>query len=326
MQTIIITGGMGYIGSHVYVELYDKYKVVIIDKKSNILTAFPGFVFYQMDLLDKDGLDEIFQKYKPYAVLHFAGLKSIKESIKEPLRYYQNNVISTLNILEMMNKYECYNLIFSSSATVYGKQDPPFCESMQLEFNGNPYGQIKCVIEQMLNDICASNDKWHIVSLRYFNPIGAHSSGLIGENFQDNPNNLMPLIVKAALTNQPIHVYGTNYDTHDGSCVRDYIHVVDIARGHTNVLNKINSMKGYHYYNLGTGRGTSVLQLLNIFQKVNQIELNVIYGERREGDIPIMYCSPDKANKELNWNAELSLENMCRDSWNYIQKNEKNNC
>jgi len=324
MRTILITGGMGYIGSHVYLELKDNYEIIIIDKKPDILSLkMTGYIFYQIDLLEKSSLETIFQKHHFHAVFHFAGLKAVGESIKFPLRYYQNNIISTLNLIEIMEKYQCYNLVFSSSATVYGDQTVPYTESMTIGMNlSNPYGQTKYMIEQILKDVSSSNDKWHIVSLRYFNPIGSHPSGLIKE---DNNDNLMPIMIKCALSDTPIFVYGTDYDTVDGTCIRDYIHVVDLAKGHVKVLDKIDELCGYHYYNLGTGHGTSVLELINLFQKVNNIKMNVIHASRRPGDIPIMFCSPEKANRDLDWYAKLSLEDMCRYSLNYQSISYPNN-
>lgn len=318
-KTIIITGGMGYIGSHVWVELMDHYEVVIIDNlinsKINTRTSF-----YHVDLLNKVDIDRIFNYHKPYAVLHLAGLKSVNQSVTNPCLYYQNNLISTLNLLEVMDHHQCYNLIFSSSATVYGNQTVPFTEDMPIGMNiTNPYGQTKFMIEQILKDMCISNNKWHIIILRYFNPIGAHKSGLIGEDPLGIPNNLMPIILQSITNSTVVKIFGTNYDTIDGTCVRDYIHVIDIAKAHFQSLKKIDMLPGYHCYNLGTGKGTSVLQLISIFEKVNNVLINIEICDRRKGDLPIMFCNIDKAKDELEWEAELSIDDMCLDSWNFYK-------
>jgi len=343
-KNIIITGGTGFIGSHTCIELLTSanYNIIIIDNlcnsKQNVIdkiekiTKTKNITFYNNDLLNKQEIDKIFQKYNPYAVIHFAGLKAVGESIKYPCNYYQNNLISTLNLIEIMDKYQCYNLIFSSSATVYGKQESPLKEDYIIGQNiTNPYGQTKFMIEQILKDICISNNKWNIISLRYFNPIGAHKSGLIGENPNDIPNNLMPYILKVAVNNNTsknlgiqfnnLKIFGHDYDTPDKTCQRDFIHVVDLAKGHISALDKINELNGYHVFNLGTGNPTSVLEIINIFKKANNVKLPYDFSPRREGDLDICFCDPDYTYKILNWKALLSVEDMCIDSWKFQLNN-----
>ena len=270
--TIIITGGTGFIGSHTCVELMDSYNLVVIDnllnsKKEVIdkikqITQKDNIQFYNFDLLDDKLLDAVFQKHKPFGVIHFAGLKAVGESVKNPCYYYQNNLITTLNLLEVMERYRCFKLIFSSSATVYGAQKSPLKEDFTIGQNvTNPYGQTKAMIEQILKDMCLSNNKWNIISLRYFNPVGAHSSGLIGENPNDIPNNLMPYVLKVAVNNNTksnlgsqfdmLNIFGDDYNTSDGTCERDFIHVVDLAKGHVSALNKMVDFNGYNVFNLG---------------------------------------------------------------------------
>jgi UDP-glucose 4-epimerase len=329
MVKLIITGGLGFIGSHTCTELLDDYDIIIIDNlinsDKNVLENIKkitankkhNIIFFEMDLLDKIELDKIFNEHLPYGVIHFAGLKSVNESIKNPLLYYQNNLISTLNLIEVMNKYECYNLIFSSSAVVYGDQESPFHEKLNIGQNiTNPYGQTKYMLEQILKDICISNNKMNIISLRYFNPIGAHKSGLLKENPNGIPNNLMPYILNVATKKYThINIFGNDYNTNDGTCKRDYIHVLDIAKGHLSAINKINNLNGYNVFNLGTGKPTSVIELINIFQKVNNITIPYKFACRRDGDLAISYCDPSSAHKILEWTAELSIEDMCKDSF-----------
>jgi len=335
---ILITGGMGFIGSHTSTELIKEYDIVIVDNLFNsdssvidrikYITKCDNIVFHNVDLLDKKETEKIFNLHHPEIVIHFAGLKSVGESIKNPLSYYQNNLIMTFNLLELMDKYQCYNLIFSSSATVYGRLSSPFSETLNIGIGiTHPYGQTKFMIEQILKDICFSNKKWHIVSLRYFNPIGAHPSGLIGEKSNGIPNNLMPYLLKVAVNNNTAYsfgneynelsVFGNDYDTKDGFCIRDYIHVMDIARGHLCVLNKINNLCGYNVYNLGTGQGTSVIEIIKIFEKVNNVKIPLKITSRRDGDVPVIYCDANKAKNELGWVALLSIRDMCYDSWNF---------
>jgi UDP-glucose 4-epimerase len=343
-QNIILTGGLGFIGSHTYLELINDYNVIIIDNlfNSNIKvidklqqisnSKLSNIIFYQVNLLDKQKLDDIFNIHKPYAVIHFAGLKAVGESVQNPLYYYQNNLISTLNLLEVMKKYECFNLIFSSSCTVYGNQKSPLLENYEIGKNiTNPYGQTKFMIETILQDMHIANNKWNIISLRYFNPVGAHHSGLIGEDPKNIPNNLMPFILKVAINNNTdynlgsnydeLNIFGDDYNTHDGSCIRDYIHVVDLAKGHVKALYKLSELTGYNVYNLGTGNGISVLEMVNTFMKVNNVNIPYKITHRRPGDLPITYCNPIKSKKELGWKAELTLEDICKDSWKFQQNN-----
>ncbi|MDD4734043.1 MAG: UDP-glucose 4-epimerase GalE [Bacilli bacterium] len=329
---ILVTGGTGYIGSHTCVELLKSdFDVVIIDNLSNskievvdkikIITG-KDLVFYQGDIRDELLLEEIFQKEGIDAVIHFAGLKAVGESVKKPMMYYRNNIDGTLTLCEVMEKYDCKKLIFSSSATVYGKPKTlPIKEDFPLSTT-NPYGSTKLYIEGILKDLYVSDPEWSIVVLRYFNPIGADKSGLIGENPNDIPNNLMPYIMKVAVGELPfLNVYGNDYDTHDGTGVRDYIHVVDLALGHLSALEILNP--GIEYINLGTGNGYSVLDIANTFIKVNQVDIPYKIGERRPGDIDACYADSSYAKKRLNWEAKHTLDEMCLDAYNFI-KNEKN--
>ena len=330
---ILVTGGLGYIGSHTVVELLEKGKdVIVIDNLSNskidVLDKLKKITgkdvkFYQNDVCDKDALRKIFKENKIDSVIHFAGFKAVGESVEKPLKYYRNNIDSTLSLLEVMEEFSCFNIIFSSSATVYGKPESlPIKEDFPLSTT-NPYGTTKLFIEYILKDLYVSNNKWNITILRYFNPIGAHKSGLIGEDPCGIPNNLMPYIVKVASGElQVLSIYGDNYDTVDGTGVRDYIHVVDLAKGHVKALE--NKENGVKIYNLGTGHGTSVLELVNTFEKVNNIKVNKKIVERRPGDIDACYASCDKALSELGFKAELSVDEMCRDAYNFVKKsNEK---
>lgn len=338
--TIIITGGTGFIGSHTCVELMNSYNLIVIDnllnsKKEVIdkikqITQKDNIQFYNFDLLDKKQLDIIFQKYNPYGVIHFAGLKAVGESVKKPCYYYQNNLITTLNLLEVMEKNNCFKLIFSSSATVYGAQKSPLKEDFTIGQNvTNPYGQTKAMIEQILKDMCVSNNKWNIVSLRYFNPVGAHRSGLIGENPNDIPNNLMPYVLKVAINNNTtfnlgeqfnhLKIFGNDYKTYDGTGERDFIHVVDLAKGHVSALNKMVDFNGYNVFNLGTGNPTSVLELVKTFENSNNVKIPFVYTERRQGDLDICFCDPEYTYRILNWKTEKTIEDMCRDAW-YFQK------
>ena len=340
-KTILITGGTGFIGSHTCVELMNNYNIVIIDNliNSNIKVVYrlkqitsSDVKFYLYDLLDKNSLDNVFSEHRPYAVIHFAGLKSVNESVQKPLYYYQNNLISTLNLLEIMDKYNCHNLIFSSSCTVYGLQESPLDENLEIGRGiTNPYGQTKFMIERILQDMCIANKKWNIIALRYFNPVGAHKSGLIGEDPNAIPNNLMPFILKVAINSNTEHylghnydklnVFGNDYNTRDGSCIRDYIHVVDLAKGHVKALQKMDELTGYNIYNLGTGNGVTVLEIVNTFMQVNNVQVPYKIADRRPGDLPITYCHPNKAEQELGWETELTLKDMCKDSWNFQLNN-----
>ncbi len=335
MKNILVTGGAGYIGSHTVVELQKAgYNVIVIDNfiNSNELVfqrieKITGIKvqYYKIDLLDKTNLNSIFEKYEIDCVIHFAGLKAVGESVKEPWRYYNNNITGTLNLIEIMNNHKIKNLIFSSSATVYGNpQIVPITEDFPTGACTNPYGWTKFMIEQILKDIQKSDNDWNIVILRYFNPIGAHSSGLIGENPNGIPNNLMPYITQVAIGKRPeLSVYGNDYNTHDGTGVRDYIHVVDLALGHVKALNKIEQKAGLCIYNLGTGKGYSVLDVVKNFEIANGIKIPYSIKPRRLGDIPTCYSCVDKAKVELGWEAQFGIRKMCEDSWNF-QKNNPN--
>ena len=328
---ILVTGGLGYIGSHTVVELINNgYEVVIVDNLSNskieTLDRLKDITkkdikFYQEDVCNKSALENIFKENKIDSVIHFAGFKAVGESVNLPLKYYRNNIDSTLTLLETMEENNCFNIIFSSSATVYGKPKTlPIYEDFPLSTT-NPYGTTKLFIEYILNDLYVSNNKWNITILRYFNPIGAHESGLIGEDPKDIPNNLMPYIVKVATNELPtLSVFGDDYDTIDGTGVRDYIHVVDLAKGH--VLALKNKKLGIKTYNLGTGHGTSVLELVNSFERVNNIHINKKIAPRRPGDIDACYASCEKAMKELGFKAELSIDDMCKSAYNFVNKNK----
>lgn len=332
---ILVTGGLGFIGSHTVVELINNnHEVVIIDNLYNaqidVLDKIESIVnvrpsFYQADCADKNVLETIFSEHKIDAVIHFAGYKAVGESVKLPLKYYDNNLNTTLSLLEVMEKHDCYNFVFSSSATVYGDpQRIPIDEDCRLGPTTNPYGSTKLMSEQILKDMYIANNKFNIALLRYFNPIGAHQSGLLGESPNDIPNNLMPYIVKVANKELDVlHVFGDDYDTKDGTGVRDYIHVVDLAKGHVSAINKLgNEHIGVDAYNLGTGTGYSVLEVVNTFSKVNDIEVPYVIDPRRPGDIATCFAQTDKSHKELGWSATHNLEEMCRDSWNYIIKNK----
>ena len=327
---ILVTGGTGYIGSHTCVELIEKgYDVVIIDNLSNSKREVVDFIkaitgkkrklkFYEGDVCDKELVTRVFEENKIAAVIHFAGLKAVGESVQKPLLYYRNNLDTTLTLCEVMRDFDCKKIVFSSSATVYGSpQSLPIKEDFPLSTT-NPYGSTKLYIEGILRDLYVSDHEWSIALLRYFNPIGAHPSGLIGENPNDIPNNLMPYIVKVSNRELDIlNVFGDDYDTEDGTGVRDYIHVVDLARGHLKAIEKVLSEKGVDAYNLGTGHGYSVLQLVETFKKVNQIDVPYQITERRAGDIASCYADPSYAEEKLNWKAEKEIEEMCRDSYNY---------
>ena len=328
---ILITGGCGYIGSHAVVEfINDGHKVTVIDNFCNCSRSVQKriqkitkryFKVYECDLRDIYVLDNIFSCEKFDAVIHFAGLKSISESYDDPLGYYDNNILGTLNLLKIMKKYRVKNFIFSSSASVYGfNLNPPFKESMQVTIPVHPYGKTKFMIEQISFDIKDINS----CILRYFNPVGAHQSGIIGENPKGVPNNLMPIIVSASSGRiKELTVFGNDYDTPDGTCIRDYIHVVDLAKGHLKALDYLVFNEGCHVFNLGTGKGTSVLELIKTFEKVNNLKVRYKIGKRREGDLPVCFASCEKANKILGWKADLGLSDMCSSSWNW-EVNMKN--
>ncbi|MBQ4527111.1 MAG: UDP-glucose 4-epimerase GalE [Clostridia bacterium] len=329
---ILVTGGAGFIGSHTCVELLDAgYEIAIIDNFSNSrpdvldkIRTITGkdFKFYEADLLDRDKVELIFKENKIDSVIHFAGFKAVGESVSIPLKYYHNNITSTLILCETMAKYGCKKIVFSSSATVYG--DPatvPIKEDFPLSTT-NPYGATKHMIERILTDLYVSDNEWSIALLRYFNPIGAHESGLIGENPNGIPNNLVPYIARVAVgTLDVLNVFGDDYNTHDGTGVRDYIHVVDLSKGHVKAVEKVSKSTGVEAYNLGTGTGYSVLDVVKAYEKASGKKINYKITDRRPGDIAMCYADPAKSLNELGWKAEFDLERMCKDSWNFTVKN-----
>lgn len=330
-MSVFVTGGLGYIGSHTSVELLNaSFDVVIADNLSNssidVLARIEQITgkkvkFYQMDVQDKPVLDAAFAENKIDSVIHFAGLKAVGESCEIPLAYYRNNIDSTLTLLEVMEEHGCTKLVFSSSATVYGPDNPvPYREEMPCHVATNPYGWTKAMIEQILRDYASANPKFSAVLLRYFNPIGAHESGLLGDDPNGIPNNLMPYIVRVAAKKlERLTVFGDDYDTSDGTCLRDYLHVVDLAKGHLKALAYAENHCGAETFNLGTGKAVSVLELVHTFARVNGIEVPCVIGSRREGDLPSCFADAKKAEKELHWKTEKTVEDMCRDSWNYIK-------
>lgn len=331
---VLVTGGLGFIGSHTCCELLGEgYEVVVVDNLSNSkidvvdkIKKITGkdFTFYQEDVCDEVALERIFSEQDIDAVIHFAAYKAVGESVKMPIMYYENNLGSTLKLCKVMKKYGCYNFVFSSSATVYGAPESlPIREDFPLSTT-NPYGSTKLMNEQILKDIVIANPEFSVVILRYFNPIGAHKSGLIGENPNGIPNNLMPYIVRVATKELEIlSVYGNDYDTPDGTGVRDYIHVVDLAKGHLKALERAKSKPGICYYNLGTGTGYSVLDLVRTFKEVNGVDVPYKIVGRRAGDIAACYADSTKAFEELGWKAEYGIEDMCRDSYNFIVMQNK---
>jgi len=333
-MNILVTGGAGYIGSHTCVELLNNgYNVIVVDNFSNskpeVLKRIKeitgkNFIFYETDILDKNGLDIIFQENDINAVIHFAALKAVEESVRIPIKYYHNNITGTIVLCEVMEKYNVKKIVFSSSATVYGKPESvPIREDFPLN-PVNPYGRTKLMIEEILKDIYISDNDWSIAILRYFNPIGAHESGKIGEDPNGIPNNLMPYITQVAIgKREKLFIYGNDYDTHDGTGVRDYIHVVDLAKGHLKALEKIMVSNGVNIFNLGTGTGYSVLDVVLTFETVTGKKIPYQITNRRPGDVDKCYADPSKAYMELDWKAEKNLEDMCRDSWNW-QKNNPN--
>ena len=333
-MAVLVTGGMGYIGSHTSIELLNAGKeVIIIDNlcNSNAIVkekieeiAGRSVKFYNIDLTDKESVEKVFKENEIESVIDFAALKAVGESVEKPLEYYMNNIISFLLLLDIMKRHDVKNLVFSSSATVYGDaKTMPILEDFPLSAT-NPYGRTKLMAEDILRDIAASDPSWNIAILRYFNPIGAHKSGLIGEDPNGIPNNLMPYITKVAVGElKELSVFGNDYDTIDGTGVRDYIHVVDIAIGHIRALEKLETNSGLVTYNLGTGNGFSVLQLVNAFAKASGKEIPYKIVGRRAGDVAQCYADPSKANKELNWKAEKTLDEMCEDSWRWQKNNPK---
>ena len=331
-MSILLTGGAGYIGSHTCVELLNAgYDVVVVDNYVNSqpealrrVETITGkkVTAYEADVCDKAAMDAIFAKEKIEAVIHFAGLKAVGESVAEPLMYYRNNLDSTLTLVETMVKYGCKRIVFSSSATVYGAPDfSPVPETARLGCS-NPYGWTKYMIEQILRDWAAAQKDVSVVLLRYFNPVGAHPSGLIGENPNGRPNNLMPNVLNAASGKvKELKVFGGDYDTPDGTCVRDYIHVVDLAKGHVCALKYAAEHTGSEAINLGTGVSSSVLDIINSFERSTGVKVPYVITERRPGDVPSYYANPEKAAKLLNWHTEKTLDDMCRDSWAFKSKN-----
>lgn len=335
MKKILVTGGCGYIGSHTVVELLNNgYEVVIIDNlinsKREVIDSIKSItgrdvIFYEGNVQDEKLLVSIFEKEKVDAVIHFAGLKAVGESVEKPIEYYKNNLDSTLVLLDVMRKFNVKKIIFSSSATVYGSLNKvPFREDMEIGGTTNPYGTTKLFIERILNDLSVSDKDFSIIMLRYFNPIGAHSSGLIGDNPNGIPNNLMPYVCKVATGELEIlSVFGDDYPTHDGTGVRDYIHVMDLALGHVKALDKVFSSKGVNVYNLGTGIGYSVLDIVNSFERVNKTKVPYVIKDRREGDIAEAYADVDKAYQELGFKARYGIDDMVRDSYSFYVKNKR---
>lgn len=329
-MNILVTGGAGYIGSHTCIELLNNgYGIVVMDNYCNsspealrAVEKLTGktFPIYECDMLDMEGFEKIFAENKIDAVIHFAGLKAVGESVSKPLEYYHNNLTGTINLLRLMKKYDVKKLVFSSSATVYGMNNTaPFREDMPLSTT-NPYGTTKLMIETILKDLCFAEKDWKVALLRYFNPIGAHQSGLIGENPNGIPNNLMPYIMKVAVGQLPcLSVYGDDYPTPDGTGVRDYIHVCDLASGHLKALEKLDTIEGAQAYNLGTGKGSSVLDVVHAFEKASGKTVSYKISPRRPGDIAECYADVTKAKTELGWEAKYSLDDMCRDNWNFIK-------
>ena len=333
-MSVLVTGGAGYIGSHTVVELLNEgYEVIVLDNFSNSspkalenIKKITGkdFKFYEADLLDRPAIKKIFDENKDIdSVIHFAGLKAVGESVQKPIMYYENNIGGTLILVDEMSKHGVKKIVFSSSATVYG--DPasvPIREDFPRSTT-NPYGSTKLMIENILTDVYTSDNEWSVILLRYFNPIGAHESGLIGEAPNGIPNNLMPYINQVALGKlDHLNVFGSDYPTHDGTGVRDYIHVVDLAKGHIKAIEKAESMTGVEAYNLGTGHGYSVLDIVKNFEKATGVKVKYELTDRRPGDIAECYADPTKAEKELGWKAEKELEEMCRDSWRFTQNNK----
>ncbi|GMN31548.1 hypothetical protein TIFTF001_003312 [Ficus carica] len=335
-KSVLVTGGAGYIGSHTVLQLLlGGFKTVVVDNLDNSseiavhrvkeLAGDSGhnLSFHKVDLRDKPALEQIFSETQFDAVIHFAGLKAVGESVQKPLSYYNNNLIGTIILLEVMAAHGCKKLVFSSSATVYGcPKEVPCTEEFPLQAV-NPYGRTKLFIEEICRDIYQSDPEWKIILLRYFNPVGAHPSGYIGEDPQGIPNNLMPFVQQVAVGRRPaLTVFGTDYSTKDGTGVRDYIHVVDLADGHIAALQKLDDAKiGCEVYNLGTGKGTSVLEMVAAFEKASAKKIPLVMAGRRPGDAEIVYASTEKAEKELNWKARYGIEEMCRDQWNWASKN-----
>lgn len=330
---VLVTGGLGYIGSHTVIELIEEgFEPIVIDNLSNSKLEVKDKIekitgkklkVYIEDVCNEESLDKIMTENNITDVIHFAGYKAVGESVAKPIMYYENNLLSTISLLKQMKKHHVKNIIFSSSATVYGQPEKlPITEDSKVGGTTNPYGTTKLMIEQILSDVYKSDNEMNITILRYFNPVGGHVSGLLGESPNGIPNNLMPYIVRVAVGKlECLSVFGNDYDTKDGTGVRDYIHVVDLAKGH---IAAIKHMNGLRYYNLGTGTGYSVLELVNAFEKVNNLKVNYKIVERRPGDIASCYADPSKALKGLNWKAEKTLEDMMKDSYRFIENESKN--
>lgn len=335
MKSVLVTGGAGYIGSHTCLELLScGYNVSIIDNFCNSCMEPLDKVcklsrkqvkFYEGDVRNEKYLTQIFTENKFDAVIHFAGLKAVSESCDVPLRYYENNVFGTLVLCKVMKKFGVNHLIFSSSATVYGNNVPPYSEDMLVGTITNPYGRTKYFIEEILKDLSVSDPGFKVFVLRYFNPVGADESGVIGENPKGIPNNLMPYILKVAVGELPsLTVFGNDYDTPDGTCIRDYVHVSDLARGHISALEKMfEAEKKFEIYNLGTGIGCSVLEMIKSFEEAANLKLNYSFGARRAGDLPICYADVSKAEKQLGWKARYDIRRMCQDAWRWQKTNSK---
>lgn len=333
MSTVLVTGGAGFIGSHTSVELLNAgYDIIILDnfvnskpeslKRIKELTG-KDFKFYQADIRDEEAMTKVFAENKIDAVIHFAGLKSVPQSVKEPLNYYDNNIAGTVCLCRVMDKAGCKKLVFSSSATVYGSKNPsPLREDMPTGGTTNPYGTTKYFIEQILQDLCISDSEWGVSILRYFNPIGAHKNGRIGEDPNGIPGNLMPYITQVAIGKlECLNVCGNDYPTPDGTGVRDYIHVVDLAIGHIKALDRLLKVKGCEVYNLGTGKGYSVLDVVKAFEKASGIKINYRIAPRRAGDVACCYADATKAKEVLGWQAQYDIDDMCADSWRWQSQN-----
>jgi UDP-glucose 4-epimerase len=330
---VLLTGGAGYIGSHTAVELLNAgYEVVVVDNLSNSSVKAIHRVqrltnhsiqFYERDILDKKALDDIFAQEQIDAVIHFAGLKAVGESVADPLTYYHVNIAGAISLCQVMRKHKVKNLVFSSSATVYGEPKiVPISETSPVTDAANPYGRSKLMIEKILEDLCEADSSFNVARLRYFNPAGAHASGEIGEDPSGVPNNLLPYVTQVAVgKRKELTVNGNDYPTPDGTCIRDYIHVVDLARGHLAAINRLKEKPGLVTYNLGTGNGYSVLDIVRTFGEANNLTLPYVIGPRRAGDIPQSFTDPAKAETELNWSAEKTLVDICRDAWRWQQKN-----
>lgn len=332
MNTILVTGGAGYIGSHTTLELLnDDYEVIVVDNLSNSkkealdrVEDITGkeLTFYEVDLLDKESLDQVFSSHDVDAVIHFAGYKAVGESVEVPLKYYHNNITGTIYLCEVMEAHGVHNIVFSSSATVYGDpHEVPITEDFPLTAT-NPYGRTKLFIEEILGDVNTANEDWNIALLRYFNPVGAHESGRIGEDPNDIPNNLMPYISQVAVGKlEKLSVFGNDYPTRDGTGVRDYIHVVDLSIGHLKALEKLDTDPGLVTYNLGTGQGYSVLEMVKAFEEASGKEVPYQITDRRPGDIAECYADPSKAEEELGWKAKRDIYDMCKDTWRWQSNN-----